>query len=126
MQESGCDASLQGANGEQGMMQLTPDKCAGAPGGDCKNADFNVQQATAYFASLLRENLNDLLLSIGQYNGWFKGMTYFNATDAYTVNHDCNAQNNLDYLFQYLNGWLLNVNAYAKNLGEYHNLSPCG
>ena len=38
--------------------------------------DFNVQQATAYFASLLRENLNDLLLSIGQYNGWFKGMTY--------------------------------------------------
>jgi membrane-bound lytic murein transglycosylase MltF len=37
MQESGCNADLQGGNGEQGMMQITPDKCGGAPDGDCKD-----------------------------------------------------------------------------------------
>lgn len=34
-QESGCNPATIGGGGEQGMMQITPDKCVGAPGGNC-------------------------------------------------------------------------------------------
>ena len=37
MQESTCNPKVQGGGGEQGMMQITKDKCKGAPGGDCKD-----------------------------------------------------------------------------------------
>jgi hypothetical protein len=36
MQESTCNPGTVGGAGEQGLMQLTPDKCGGAPGGNCK------------------------------------------------------------------------------------------
>ena len=36
-QESGCDPQNHGGAGEIGMMQITPDKCGGAPNGDCYN-----------------------------------------------------------------------------------------
>lgn len=37
MQESTCNPDTEGGGGEQGLMQLTPDKCGGAPGGNCKD-----------------------------------------------------------------------------------------
>ena len=37
MQESSCQPWRVGGGGEQGLMQITRDKCGGAPGGDCKN-----------------------------------------------------------------------------------------
>jgi Transglycosylase SLT domain len=37
MQESTCNPSTVGGAGEQGIMQITEDKCGGAPGGDCKD-----------------------------------------------------------------------------------------
>lgn len=38
--------------------------------------DYNVKTGAAYFASLLEQNCGDILLTIGQYNGWKHGMTY--------------------------------------------------
>ena len=38
-------------------------------------------------------------------------MTYADATRAASQG-DCSAQNNLDYLYQFLNGWILNKNGY--------------
>lgn len=35
-QESSCDTNLGGNGRENGLMQLTDDKCGGAPKGDCK------------------------------------------------------------------------------------------
>lgn len=35
MQESSCKADTVGGAGEQGLMQITKDKCGGAPGGNC-------------------------------------------------------------------------------------------
>ena len=35
MQESSCNPQTIGGAGEQGLMQITPDKCGGAPGGNC-------------------------------------------------------------------------------------------
>jgi Transglycosylase SLT domain len=37
MQESTCNPSAVGGAGEQGLMQITPDKCKGAPNGNCKD-----------------------------------------------------------------------------------------
>jgi hypothetical protein len=37
MEESSCKPSTVGGAGEQGLMQLTSDKCVGAPNGDCKD-----------------------------------------------------------------------------------------
>jgi hypothetical protein len=37
MQESSCNPSSVGEGGEQGLMQITKDKCKGAPNNDCLN-----------------------------------------------------------------------------------------
>jgi hypothetical protein len=37
MQESSCNPSAVGGAGEQGLMQITRDKCKGAPNGNCKD-----------------------------------------------------------------------------------------
>lgn len=44
MQESGCDANNVGGAGEQGIMQITSDKC---PGGQSGSAWF-VESSTGY------------------------------------------------------------------------------
>jgi soluble lytic murein transglycosylase-like protein len=75
MQESGCNPNTVGGGGEQGMMQLTQEKCGGAPGGNCKDPDFNIRTAARYFADVLNNNGGNVLLAIGQYNGWYKGLT---------------------------------------------------
>lgn len=37
MQESSCNPNTVGGAGEQGLMQITKDKCHGAPGGNCRD-----------------------------------------------------------------------------------------
>ena len=37
MQESTCNPETVGGAGEQGLMQLTSDKCGDAPGGNCRD-----------------------------------------------------------------------------------------
>lgn len=37
MQESSCNPATVGGAGEQGLMQITKDKCGSAPGGNCKD-----------------------------------------------------------------------------------------
>ncbi|KAJ6587141.1 lysozyme-like protein [Mycena vulgaris] len=125
MQESSCNENTIGGAGEQGLMQLTKDKCGGAPGGNCRDPDFNIRTGAKYFSQTLSDNGGNLLLSIGMYNGWSQGLTVGQATAARWTNC-CRCQNNLDYLHQFMNGWVQNVNAYSMNLGKYHNLDVCG
>lgn len=93
MQESSCNAETTGGGGEQGLMQITQEKCGGAPGGNCKDPvrrsassieftpdsplpqDFNIRTAAKFFADTLNRNNGDLLKSLGAYNGWFPSMT---------------------------------------------------
>lgn len=126
MEESSCNAGTVGGAGEQGLMQLTQDKCGGAPGGNCRDPEFNIRKGAEFFRGVLDGNGGDLLLSIGMYNGWHKGLTYGEATAA-QYSGNCHWQNNLDYLHQFLNGWLQNINAYDSNprLGKYFNLDAC-
>ncbi|RDB25477.1 Membrane-bound lytic murein transglycosylase F [Hypsizygus marmoreus] len=126
MQESSCNPNTVGGGGEQGLMQITKEKCGGAPGGNCRDPDFNIRTGARYFADTLNNNGGNLLLSIGSYNGWFEGLTYGKATAA-AKSACCKCQNNLDYLHQFLNGWLQNIDAYSQSfrLGKFFNLDVC-
>ncbi|KAJ7072105.1 lysozyme-like protein [Mycena amicta] len=125
MQESSCNKNTVGGGGEQGLMQISKDKCGGAPDGNCKDPKFNIDTGARYFADTLNGNGGDLLLSLGEYNGWYKGLTVAKATAA-RHSDCCLCQNNLDYLFQWMNGWILNQNAYSLGLGQFFNLAVCG
>ncbi|KAI0256164.1 lysozyme-like domain-containing protein [Lactifluus subvellereus] len=124
MQESSCNPSTVGGAGEQGLMQITRDKCKGAPNGDCKNIDFNIRVGAKYISTVLASNNGDVFSTIGEYNGWTHGMTYDDATRAAHTSC-CTCQNNLDYIHQFVNGWLQGMNAYDAGLGKYHNLDQC-
>jgi hypothetical protein len=76
-------------------MQLTRDKCGKAPNGNCKdvvrhiigqfdslrkfnldnNQGFNVNAGAKLFTTLLDQNDGNILIAIGNYNGWSLGMT---------------------------------------------------
>ncbi|WVQ79815.1 hypothetical protein IAT38_001915 [Cryptococcus sp. DSM 104549] len=107
MQESTCNPSVTGGNGEAGLMQLTKENCGGAPGGNCYDVDFNIQRAAELFSNMISANGGNVLLSIGSYNGQGR----------------CAAQNNLDYIHQFCNGWMQNKSGYE--LGTYFNLANC-
>ncbi|KAF8200697.1 glycoside hydrolase family 23 protein [Pholiota molesta] len=125
MQESSCNPNTVGGAGEQGLMQITRDKCGGAPGGNCKDPDFNIHTAAKFFKATLDDNNGNVILSVGTYNGWSKGLT---KAKAFAAAHTscCRCQNNGDYLHQFFNGWCQNINAYDHKLGKYFNLDICG
>ena len=75
MQESSCNPHTGGGGGEQGLMQISKDKCGGAPNGNCQDVDFNIRTGTKFFADTLNGNGGNLLLTLGNYNGWPKRMT---------------------------------------------------
>nr|GAT45455.1 predicted protein [Mycena chlorophos] len=125
LQESSCNPNSIGGGNTQGLMQISTDKCVGAPGGDCLDPEFNIDAGAKYFASVLSSNGGNLLLSVGNYNGWYKGLTVSKA-EAAKYGSCCLCQQNLDYVFQWINGWVLNQNAYEMGLGKYNNLDACG
>jgi len=58
MQESTCNPGTVGGAGEQGLMQITPDKCGGAPGGDCQDpVSISVYPETALNGNLFRTSM---------------------------------------------------------------------
>jgi hypothetical protein len=56
-------------------MQLTEDKCGDAPGGNCRDVDFNIRRGAEFFAATLKNKKGNVLSCIGAYNGWFEGIT---------------------------------------------------
>ncbi|KAF8718629.1 Transglycosylase SLT domain, partial [Rhizoctonia solani] len=125
MQESSCNKDTVGGGGEQGLMQITHEKCAGAPGGNCRDPWFNIHTGARYLKGQVDANGGNVLKAIGSYNGWVDGMTIDSATAA-RWSACCRCQNNLDYLHQFLNGWLQGKDAYSNGLGVYNNLAVCG
>ncbi|PPR05822.1 hypothetical protein CVT26_010102 [Gymnopilus dilepis] len=124
MQESGCNPHTVGGAGEQGLMQITQEKCVGAPHNNCQDPDFNIGTAAKYFANSLAANKGNVLLTVGEYNGWYPGLTKTKAFAAAYTNC-CRCQNNGDYLLQFFNGWCQNINPYDANIGKYFNLKKC-
>ncbi|EIM82890.1 lysozyme-like protein [Stereum hirsutum FP-91666 SS1] len=126
MQESSCNPGTVGGAGEQGLMQLTKDKCYAAPGGNCQDPNYNIMTGAKFIADTLQANGGDVLKTIGAYNGWSTDLTLWQATAAASTSC-CRCQNNLDYLHQFLNGWMQGVDAYTNvpRLGQYFNLDQC-
>ena len=116
MQESACNPRALGSGGTAGLLQLSPvsrasplpfstqpyhafygwdtkhlqDKCADA---NCYDPATNINLGAQYLKSLLANDSN-ILLAVGSWNGWYKGMTYADATAARDSN--CYSQQNLD------------------------------
>lgn len=124
MQESTCNPGAVGEGGEQGLMQISKDKCVNAPGGNCQDPNFNIREGASFFAQTLKDNDGNVLSTIGQYNGWKPDMTIAEATAAAHTSC-CRCQNNLDYLFQLLNGWAQNIDPRERHMGIYQNLANC-
>jgi len=124
LQESTCNEDAVGGAGEQGLMQLTKENCGKDHIHTCKEVEFNVKTAAKLFSKLLDQSGGNILVAIGNYNGWSLGMTIGKATQA----ANCHQQNNLDYLQQYVNGWILNRDPRTNKprLGKYFNLDKCG
>jgi len=126
MQESGCNPNTVGGGGEQGLMQITKEKCVGAPGGNCKDPQFNIRTAAHFFANTLAASGGNIILATGSYNGWHRGLT---KSQAFAAAHSdcCRCMNNGDYLHQFFNGWCQNINPYDTRLrlGHYFNLDVC-
>ncbi|KAL8278290.1 hypothetical protein RQP46_009322 [Phenoliferia psychrophenolica] len=102
MQESSCRPNVFGDEGyAYGLMQITRDKCGGAPNGNCLDPDYNIRTGAEYFASRLAYNNGDVLRSLGTYNGWYPGMSYASANAIRS--QCCQCVNNLDYMQQMLN-----------------------
>ncbi|KAI0790790.1 glycoside hydrolase family 23 protein [Abortiporus biennis] len=122
MQESSCKPETTGAGGEQGLMQITKDKCD--LGVNCKEIHYNIARGTDFLLQLLAQFDYHILAVLGNYNGWHLGLTF---EDAIKAQHSdcCLCMNNLDYPFQYVNGWLRNKDPYVLRLGKYHNLEWC-
>jgi len=120
MQESTCNPNESGG----GLMQISSDMCGGAPNGNCDDVNYNVETATKFFADTLDGNNGNILLTMGEYNGWFKGLTFSKATAA-ANSGCCVCQNNLDYPHQVFNGWLQNIDPRVRNMGKYFNLAKC-
>ncbi|KAG8713892.1 hypothetical protein FRC08_012675 [Ceratobasidium sp. 394] len=124
MQESSCNKETIGGGGEQGLMQITKDKCGGAPGGNCRDPGYNIDTGSRYLAGQIKACGGNVLEAVGTYNGWSKGLTYGKATAAAKTNC-CRCQNNLDYPHQFFNGWMQGIDAYSSDLGTYKNLNVC-
>jgi len=102
MQESSCNAGAMGDNGgAYGLMQITEDKCTS--GINCSDPDYNIKTGAYYFKSRLDANNGNILLALGEYNGWYSGLTVSKATAIKDT--CCQCQNNLNYHQQMLNGW---------------------
>lgn len=121
MQESSCQAGVTGGNGEQGLMQITPEKCTGAPGGNCKDPKFNIDTGARYLKGRIDAAGGNVLIGTGGYNGWERGMTIAYATRMRWTH--CLAQNNLDYLTQLYNCWVMGKDGHS--CGTYRNLDAC-
>jgi hypothetical protein len=119
LQESGCRPNVTGGAGEIGMMQITSDKCP-TDGSDCYDPMTNIQIGSQYFKTVLDSNNGNLAATMGEYNGWYPGLTTTLANNYAT----CAQHNNLDYLQNVFNGFLQGVDPDSLNMGIYHNTCP--
>jgi len=124
MQESACNPNAVGEGGEQGLMQISMDKCGQLSEQACRDPDYNIGTAAHYFMQTLQQIDNNVFAAVGMYNGWDVGLTVAKATAARNSSC-CRCQNNLDYLQQFFNGWCQNVDPRVLNMGIYFNLEVC-
>ena len=66
MQESSCNKNSVGQGGEQGIMQISKDKCEGR-GDGCRDPTFNINKGAEYLAGVIKANGGNIIKSMGEY-----------------------------------------------------------
>ncbi|SCV69129.1 BQ2448_2149 [Microbotryum intermedium] len=123
LQESTCmEGTIGDHGGAFGLMQITQDKCGGRNADDCADPEYNVLTGAQYLRNEIDRQNGAFLVALGQYNGWYPGLSYHTATQPAKEGH-CEWQQNLDYFQQVLNGWLLGKTGYT--MGSIKNLANC-
>ncbi|KAJ5377970.1 uncharacterized protein N7496_005379 [Penicillium cataractarum] len=130
MQESSCNANAGGPT--PGLMQVS---CDNYPNGQCTDSiQDNVDAGTNYFKSQLDAAGGNAIQAFGAYNGWFTAGSGLNGGKGLTEGSPCSAEGrangvpqNLDYLHQVLNGWLMGLDVYGGDnwIGTYKCDQSC-
>lgn len=130
MQESSCNASAGGPT--PGLMQVS---CANYPDGQCTDSiQDNVDAGTNYLASQLVAAGGNAIRAFGSYNGWFTKGSGLNGDKGLTQHYPCSEEGqsngvpqNLDYLHQVMNGWLIGLDVYGDGswIGTYKCQQSC-
>ncbi|GLI74772.1 hypothetical protein PoHVEF18_003020 [Penicillium ochrochloron] len=130
MQESSCNASAGGPT--PGLMQVS---CDNYPNGVCTDSiQDNVDAGTNYLKSQLDAAGGNAIQAFGAYNGWFTAGSGLNGNRGLTVDYPCSEEGkangvpqNLDYLQQVLNGWLMGLDVYGDDswIGTYRCDQNC-
>ncbi|KAH8430960.1 putative extracellular soluble lytic transglycosylase [Aspergillus melleus] len=131
MQESSCNADAGGPT--PGLMQVD---CANYPNGECTDdVQDNVDAGANYLTSQIEESGGNAIQAFGKYNGWFVQGSGLNGDQGLTEGYPCSDEGtsngvpqNLDYLHQVFNGWLLGLDVYGDDswVGTYHCDQSCG
>ncbi|KAJ5770902.1 uncharacterized protein N7511_002953 [Penicillium nucicola] len=131
MQESSCNADAGGPT--PGLMQVS---CENYPNGQCTSSiQDNVDAGTNYLSSQLDAAGGNAIKAFGSYNGWFTSGSGLNGNKGLTRDYPCSEEGrangepqNLDYLHQVMNGWLMGLDAYGDDswIGIYKCDQSCG
>ncbi|CAL5866672.1 uncharacterized protein PFLUO_LOCUS882 [Penicillium psychrofluorescens] len=130
MQESSCNAHAGGPT--PGLMQVS---CANYPHHKCTNStQDNVDAGTKYLRSQIDAAGGNAIQAFGSYNGWFTAGSGLNGNKGLTQDYPCSSEGqangepqNLDYLHQVLNGWLMGLDVYGSDnwIGTYKCDQSC-
>lgn len=131
MQESSCNADAGGPT--PGLMQVD---CSNYPNGECTDSvQDNVDAGAKFLVDQIDANGGNAVQAFGSYNGWFVAGSGLNGDKGLTKDYPCSDEGksngvpqNLDYLHQVLNGWLLGLDVYGDDnwVGTYHCDQSCG
>jgi len=101
MQESTCNPKAYSA-GSTGLFQLSSDLCS--PYDDCYDSKSNTEGGCNYIQTLLKQFDGNILESIGNYNGWFRGIK----PQDYQ-NQPCATRQNWNYPQNVFNGFMQGI-----------------
>lgn len=129
MQQSSCSTNT--GNSTPGLMEVS---CDYYPSGSCTNStQDNVNAGASYFTTQIAVAGDNVIQAFGLYNGWFTANSGMNGNRSLTEDFPCSSQGqvnvpqNLDYLHQVLNGWLmgLDVDGADSWIGTYQCTQSC-
>ncbi|KAI9929590.1 hypothetical protein ASPWEDRAFT_183944 [Aspergillus wentii DTO 134E9] len=130
MQESSCNADAGGPT--PGLMQVS---CDNYPNGQCTDdIQDNVNAGANYLVGQLNASGGNAIKAFGSYNGWFTAGSGLNGDKGLTKDYPCSEEGksngvpqNLDYLHQVLNGWMMGLDVYGDDnwIGTYKCDQSC-
>lgn len=130
MQETSCNPDFSGST--PSLMQVS---CDYYPNGTCTDSiEDNVNAGANYFVTHLDNFGGNVVQAFGSYNGWFTANSSLNNNKGLTENYPCSPEGqahgvpqNLDYLHQMLNGWLMGLDVYGADnwIGTYKCSQSC-